>query len=36
MNMRNEVIFVSGANGMLGTNICLELIRQKYKVKALV
>lgn len=35
MNMENEVIFVTGANGMLGTNICLELVRQKYEVKAL-
>lgn len=35
MNNKHEVIFVTGANGMLGTNICLELVRQNYVVKAL-
>lgn len=29
-----EKIFVTGANGMLGSNICRELLKQGYRVKA--
>ena len=35
MNRKNKVI-VTGADGMLGSSICRELINQKYYVKALI
>ena len=30
----NKKVFVTGANGMLGNNICRELLEQNYQVKA--
>lgn len=32
--MKKEKVLVTGANGMLGSNICRELIKQNYNVKA--
>jgi dihydroflavonol-4-reductase len=32
----NSQVFVTGANGMLGISICKELIRQNYRVKAMI
>ena len=32
--MKKEKVIVTGANGMLGSNICRELIKQNYNVKA--
>lgn len=33
---KSEIVFVTGADGMLGSSICRELIRQGYPVKAMI